>query len=145
MAKENIEISQEKAKEHFDKGRREDEFNEGELVYIKYPNRKVGLSEKLLYQYRGPYEVIRKTAPNNYEVRNSNGKSDLVAVERMKHYKKRKEQNVTFEDKVSVKFLESGEIIELPINDTQTELGNIDLSSIYGDYECRRSNRIRKN
>ena len=68
-AKETIQIFQEKAKLNFDKQRRHEKFEEGQLVYVKYPNRKVGKSEKLLNQYRGPCEILRQTAENNYEIK----------------------------------------------------------------------------
>uniref|UniRef100_T1ITN2 RNA-directed DNA polymerase n=1 Tax=Strigamia maritima TaxID=126957 RepID=T1ITN2_STRMM len=41
-------------------------FSPGDLVYLRKPNRKVGLSEKLLPQYSGPWDIVMKTAPNNY-------------------------------------------------------------------------------
>lgn len=108
LANLKIQQSQLKNKERFDKKRKEIRFEPGDLVYISKPYRKPGLSEKLLHQFSGPYTVIRETAPNNYEVENNKGKSDIVSVERMKPYVSRIEEPdvpakiVTFSDKVII-------------------------------------------
>ncbi|RWS20228.1 pol polyprotein-like protein [Leptotrombidium deliense] len=87
IAAEVTGVSQLNAKERFDKKRCEVEFKEGDLVYLKTPNRQPGKTEKLLGQYSGPFVFIRQTAPNNYEVSNTTGnKVDIVSVERMKPF-----------------------------------------------------------
>uniref|UniRef100_T1IN30 Tf2-1-like SH3-like domain-containing protein n=1 Tax=Strigamia maritima TaxID=126957 RepID=T1IN30_STRMM len=79
-----------KSKRRFDKNRQEIEYFPGDLVYLKKPNRKVGLSEKLLPQYSGPWEIIMKIAPNNYQITNHTRKKiDIVNVERLKKFNKR--------------------------------------------------------
>uniref|UniRef100_T1IKW5 RNA-directed DNA polymerase n=1 Tax=Strigamia maritima TaxID=126957 RepID=T1IKW5_STRMM len=66
LVNQNLEKMSEKSKRRFDKNRQQIDFFPGDLVYLRKPNRKVGLSEKLLPQYSGPLEIVMKTAPNNY-------------------------------------------------------------------------------
>ncbi|GFW05057.1 transposon Ty3-I Gag-Pol polyprotein [Trichonephila clavipes] len=40
----------------------------GDLVWVYTPVRKVGLSEKLLRRYFGPYQVLRRLSAVTYEV-----------------------------------------------------------------------------
>ena len=72
----------------YDESRREAEFSENDLVLVYKPTRKVGRSEKLLHRWHGPYRVIKRITPLNYEVKLINGrKSDIVHVVRIKAYK----------------------------------------------------------
>ena len=59
-------VSQTKSKARFDQTRRDVQFKEGDLVYVRTPNRQPGKSEKLLHQFFGPFEIRRQTAPNDY-------------------------------------------------------------------------------
>ena len=121
-AKETIETNQEKSKILYDQKRRQDNFKKGELVYVKYPNRKHGKSEKLLNQYRGPLEIVRQTAPNNYEIKNSAGKCDIVAVERIKHYQRRVPQikTVNFAPQVIVIHPNKKDAQKVPLKSTDS-------------------------
>ncbi|UYV70925.1 hypothetical protein LAZ67_8001124 [Cordylochernes scorpioides] len=67
-------------------------YQPGDLVWIFTPIRRVGLSEKLLKRYFGPYKVIKKISDVTYEVE-AFGKSDkrqkgrdTVHILRMKPY-----------------------------------------------------------
>uniref|UniRef100_T1IYB3 Integrase p58-like C-terminal domain-containing protein n=1 Tax=Strigamia maritima TaxID=126957 RepID=T1IYB3_STRMM len=83
-----------------------------DLVYLKKPNRKVGLSEKLLPQYSGPWEIIMKTAPNNYQITNHTRKKlDIVNVERLKKFNKRVDKIIEDIDPPQVDFSPEIEII----------------------------------
>uniref|UniRef100_T1IYU5 Tf2-1-like SH3-like domain-containing protein n=1 Tax=Strigamia maritima TaxID=126957 RepID=T1IYU5_STRMM len=89
IVNKNLEKISARSKKRFDKNRQEIEFYPGDLVYLKKPNRKVGLSEKLLPQYSGPWEIIMKTASNNYQITNHTRKKiDIVNVERLKKFNK---------------------------------------------------------
>lgn len=70
------------------------DFEAGDLVLIYKPLRKVGLAEKLLHRWMGPYRVLRQTTPVNYEVQLSDGSSrpDIVHVVRMKKFHEREEE-----------------------------------------------------
>ncbi|UYV67008.1 hypothetical protein LAZ67_4003647 [Cordylochernes scorpioides] len=43
-------------------------YDVGDLVWVFTPVRKVGLSEKLLKKYFGPYRITKKLSDVNYEV-----------------------------------------------------------------------------
>lgn len=139
IANEVVAIGQQKAKERFDKARNHVEFKNGDLVYLRTPNRKVGRTEKLLPAYAGPYIVIRQTADNNYEICNSSGKSDIVNVERMKLYTVREldasepntsPRKVVFNDKVT---FSDGEVSNVRDNSS---------SSVINEPFRRRSKRL---
>ena len=68
IVKSNIEIAQERQKEQYDKHHREVVYNPGDLVYVKSPARKKGLTDKFLYKNKGPYRVIGRYKENNYIV-----------------------------------------------------------------------------
>ncbi|GFV72487.1 transposon Ty3-I Gag-Pol polyprotein [Trichonephila clavipes] len=63
----------------------------GDLVWVYTPVRKVGLSEKLLRRYFGPYQVLRRLSAVTYEVQDFDPASrkrklKVVHVLRMKPY-----------------------------------------------------------
>ncbi|GBN37167.1 hypothetical protein AVEN_219962-1 [Araneus ventricosus] len=66
--------------------------NPGDLLWIFKPVRKVGLSEKLLKKYFGPYQVVRKLSEVTYEGQDFDPLTkrrkikDIVHVVRMKPY-----------------------------------------------------------
>ncbi|GFU24809.1 transposon Ty3-I Gag-Pol polyprotein [Trichonephila clavipes] len=76
----------------------------GDLVRVYTPVRKVGLSEKLLRRYFGPYQVLRRLSVVTYEVQDFDPASrkrklrEAVHVLRMKPYHGPAEQIET-EDK----------------------------------------------
>ncbi|GFY75391.1 transposon Ty3-I Gag-Pol polyprotein [Trichonephila inaurata madagascariensis] len=76
----------------------------GDLVWVYTPVRKVGLSEKLLRRYFGPYQVLRRLSAGTYEVQDFDPASrkrklkEVVHVLRMKPYHDPAEQIET-EDK----------------------------------------------
>ncbi|UYV71173.1 hypothetical protein LAZ67_8002033, partial [Cordylochernes scorpioides] len=88
----NILQAQSKDKERYDKKHQEVTYKEGDLVWVFTPVRTVGLSEKLLKRYFGPYRVIRKISSVNYQVegvtntRRRRKTQDIVHVVRMKPY-----------------------------------------------------------
>ncbi|UYV84377.1 hypothetical protein LAZ67_X001970 [Cordylochernes scorpioides] len=84
--------AQEKDKARYDSKHEAMDYNVGDLVWIFIPIRKVGLSEKLMKRYFGPYRVTRKLSDVTFEVepvdqltRRSKTR-DLVHVLRMKPY-----------------------------------------------------------
>ena len=91
IAKRNIELAAEKSKQTYDKTKRDINYKIGDQVLIRYPIRKVGLSEKLLNKYKGPFEVT-KAGDNgvSYDIKGygENDKLiiDKVHISRMKPY-----------------------------------------------------------
>ncbi|UYV71788.1 K02A2.6-like [Cordylochernes scorpioides] len=79
---------QDKSKHVYDKHRREVNFSPDDLVLIWTPIRKVGRADKLQKNYIGPFKIIRKTSPVNYEVKEVTGRGKkIVHVSRMKLYR----------------------------------------------------------
>ncbi|UYV69751.1 hypothetical protein LAZ67_7000606 [Cordylochernes scorpioides] len=84
--------AQEKDKARYDSKHEAMDYNVGDLVWIFTPIRKVGLSEKLMKRYFGPYRVTRKFSDVTFEVEPVDQPTrrrqtrDLVHVLRMKPY-----------------------------------------------------------
>ena len=75
-------------KAYYDTNRRETQYEEGDLVLIYKPFRKVGKSEKLLHRWLGPYLVLRRLSDLNYEVRKLRRSSDKTEVVHVVNIKK---------------------------------------------------------
>ena len=74
-------------KQSYDKVHQDIEFKIGEEVLVYTKQRKVGLSEKLLCRYFGPYRVIKKTTPVTYLLEDVRTKSRISAhIDRIKKY-----------------------------------------------------------
>ena len=90
--------AQEKDRQRYNDKHRPVVYSPGDLVWIFTPVRKVGLSEKLLKRYFGPYRVIRRLSDVTYEVEDYEPSSkrqkrrDIVHVLRMKPYYDPEEQ-----------------------------------------------------
>lgn len=97
---------QEKDRQRYDSRHRAVHYKVGDMVWIFIPYRKVGLSEKLLKRYFGPYKVLRKLSDVTYEVEDSDPTSrrrkvkDTVHVLRMKPYHDPKVQTQLFEEQL---------------------------------------------
>ena len=84
--------AQDKDRRRYDSKHRMVSYAPGDLVWIYTPVRKVGLSEKLLKRYFGPYQVLRRLSDVTYEVQDFDPSSrrrkpkDVVHVLRMKPY-----------------------------------------------------------
>ncbi|UYV64450.1 hypothetical protein LAZ67_3000767, partial [Cordylochernes scorpioides] len=84
--------AQEKDKARYDSKHEAMDYDVGDLVWIFIPIRKVGLSEKLMKRYFGPYRVTRKLSDVTFEVEPVDQPTrrrqtrDLVHVLRMKPY-----------------------------------------------------------
>ncbi|GBL65279.1 Transposon Ty3-G Gag-Pol polyprotein, partial [Araneus ventricosus] len=79
-------------KRRYDERHRPVNYNVGNLVWVFTPVRKVGLSEKLLRRYFGPYRITRRLSDVTYEVQSievtsrRQSKKDIVHVLRLKPY-----------------------------------------------------------
>ncbi|GFV46226.1 transposon Ty3-I Gag-Pol polyprotein [Trichonephila clavipes] len=60
--------AQHRDKTRYDARHRSVSYQPGELVWVFTPVRKIGLSEKLLKRYFGPYRVVRKLSDVTYEI-----------------------------------------------------------------------------
>ncbi|UYV70357.1 PRKCI [Cordylochernes scorpioides] len=113
------------------------DYNVGDLVWIFIPIRKVGLSEKLMKRYFGPYRVTRKLSDVTFEVEPVDQPTrrrktrDLVHVLRMKPYHDPEDQADLFK-KRRVVIPETSQIIQK--GSTAINLNEFD-SSILETYE----------
>ena len=96
--------AQQKDKILYDSRHRDVLYNPGDLVWIFTPVRKVGLSEKLLKRYFGPYRVVKQLSDVTYEVeelepsRRRRKTKQVVHVLRMKKYHDPEEQEQVLTD-----------------------------------------------
>lgn len=98
LAKLHILDSQATDKRRYDARHRPITYNVGDLVWVFTPVRKVGLSEKLLRRYFGPYRIVGRRSDVTYEVESMEGDrkrrnpKDVVHILRLKPYFDPKEQ-----------------------------------------------------
>ncbi|KAI5885659.1 uncharacterized protein SCHCODRAFT_02446274, partial [Schizophyllum commune H4-8] len=73
-AKEALLLAQIAQRKDYNRGRRVEEFEEGELVVLNPHSLQLlrnekGRGKKLLMKYDGPFEIIRKISPVTYQLR----------------------------------------------------------------------------
>ncbi|GFV73152.1 transposon Ty3-I Gag-Pol polyprotein [Trichonephila clavipes] len=84
--------AQDKDRRRYDSKHQMVSYAPGDLVWVYTPVRKVGLSDKLLRRYFGPYQVLRRLSAVTYEVQDFDPASrkrklrEVVHVLRMKPY-----------------------------------------------------------
>ena len=61
LARENIQRSQQKMKEYYDRNSSQPLFEIGRLVWVYTPKMEKGLSKKLLYNWFGPYRIVEQS------------------------------------------------------------------------------------
>lgn len=89
QVKRRLIIVQQKQKERYDRSHKYVSFDVGSLVWVFRPDRKVGLSEKLLHRWHGPFKVIRKVSHVNYlvtSIRFQKNSYECVHVSRLKPF-----------------------------------------------------------
>lgn len=91
IAHQRLSDSQLRQKRSYDSHHRDVHFSPGDLVLLWTPSRHVGLAEKLLPKYSGPYRVLRQVTDVTYEIAPLNPSipstsSDIVHVARLKPY-----------------------------------------------------------
>lgn len=92
LARSRLQASQEHQRQLYDSHHRNVHFSPGSLVLLWSPTRRVGLSEKLLSRYTGPYRVVRQVTDVTYEIvpadstSSSSPSSDIVHIARLKPY-----------------------------------------------------------
>ena len=92
IAQEKVNSSHDKEAPRFNAKRSDQSYQVGDLVLRWRPVQSLGLANKLVPKYSGPFEVLSKEANGvNYEIRmlNSRKKSVVVHVESLKPYNKR--------------------------------------------------------
>ena len=76
-------------KRYYDEKHVHHEFNIGDLVGVKLPNRMVGISESLLNQIQGPFKVVEKVTPLVYRVQDVDKKRGVktLHIRRLKKWR----------------------------------------------------------
>ena len=82
-ARENLEKSKLKEKDHYDLRSAAVNIKAGDFIYLKNEQTRLQMSRKLTPPFTGPYEVIRKTGPVDYIIL-VNQKETLVHANRLK-------------------------------------------------------------
>jgi len=84
-ARKCLEDSQRRSAKRYNDKHRPVKLTVGQKVWRFVPYRKVGLAEKLLHRWRGPYELLAQTSPVNFRVRHLvTGAEDVVHVSQLK-------------------------------------------------------------
>jgi hypothetical protein len=89
IAKENLEKSSLKYRTYYNKGARNRDMKEGEKVLVLLPTS----NNKLLMQWRGPYEVDKKMGNVDYRI-DMNGKINTFHANMLKLYIDRANEDV---------------------------------------------------
>jgi hypothetical protein len=86
-----IEKAKERDRKHYNKKRRDVEFNKGDKVWLFTDLTKIGLSPKLSCKWHGPYVITKKLSKLNYELAGVGLKklNQIVNIQRLKQYDER--------------------------------------------------------
>lgn len=87
LARENLQLSQQKMNDYYDRNVREPVFEVGQRVWVYTPRSKKGLSKKLLQNWLGPYRIVEKSSPVHFQIRTDTNKVTFaVHANRMKPF-----------------------------------------------------------
>ncbi|RUS74830.1 hypothetical protein EGW08_017387 [Elysia chlorotica] len=87
LAKKQLESSQARQKKHFDKKTKSRCFRPGDKVLVLLPTD----TNKLLVQWKGPYDIIKSVGLNDYKVK-INGKEKTLHANLLKKYLSRNDE-----------------------------------------------------
>ena len=88
VAKEQIQLSQQRMKDLYDRDSKPYPCKLGDRVWIFNPTIKPGFSKKLLYRWYGPYRLVEQLPPVNFKVKTADNRllSTPVHVDHLKPY-----------------------------------------------------------
>ena len=88
LARDNVQLAQQKRKQHFDHQAKERSFQLGDRVWLFTPQKQVGKSPKLIHFWHGPFRITEQTSPVNYKLTSCDERRRkfLVHVYRLKPY-----------------------------------------------------------
>jgi hypothetical protein len=89
LVKFRVEDAQSKQKQDYDMRHFNVLFNRGDLVGLHVTRREVGKSEKLFKSYEGPFRILRKNGPVNYEIQSvefPRRKPKIVHIQRLRRW-----------------------------------------------------------
>ena len=80
LARENVQRTQQKMKDYYDRNSKQPVFEVGERVCVYTPKTKKGQSNKLLHNWFGPYRIVEQSSPVHFRLRTENNKKATYAV-----------------------------------------------------------------
>ena len=86
----NLEKVQATSKDRYDRMHSHIEYQPGDLVKIFNPAKKVGMTSKFLIKWHGPYTILRKHTPVDYEIKlgdRANSKTEVIHVSRIRPFR----------------------------------------------------------
>ena len=88
MARDNIQKTQQKMKQSYDRTAKDPEYQVGQRVWVFTPTRRKGLSPKLMHRWHGPFRVIQKPSQVHFQLRTLDNTlvTTTVHANRMKPY-----------------------------------------------------------
>ena len=131
-----LQSSQVKQKDYYDKGIKESQYNPGDLVYLYNPQLKTGEAAKFHLYWKGPYEIVRRVTEVTYEIKKS-GHRKVVHFNNLKLYQRyRKEDGKKGENVVETTSGQESACRELETNEPKEEQGIVvPLDEIESDEE----------
>jgi hypothetical protein len=89
LAHDNIEVAQSRQTFQFNKNKKDVEFQVGDKVRLWIPNIKKGQTKKLLSNWHGPYEILKRVSPLTYQVSvfGNSKMHGIIHVSRMKPFR----------------------------------------------------------
>jgi hypothetical protein len=85
-AMDNIKLARQKSAEYYNRGRSDTEYNIGDLVLLYTPQRRKGLTAKLLITYTGPFRITKKMSDNVFQIQISKQKEVVVNKARLQKF-----------------------------------------------------------
>ena len=105
VARQNVMEAQERMKSRYDRTANPLDFKPGDLVWIYFPQIKVGGSRKFFNNYSGPYILLKKNNNVNFEVAHAHNNEKLknqIHVNRMKKFTHRYITPLPLEDEIVI-------------------------------------------
>ena len=126
IAKENIQASQAKYKDQFDKKAKVPKFQEGQKVWLYCAKKQVGLSPKMCHKWLGPYYICEARQNFTYTLRRCSDNKLMVSpvhANRLKHYHDPKDRPFNIPHGVD----ENSEVGQDHFPDSELSLGEGDI------------------
>ena len=99
LVRENSEGATRRQKQYYDMKMSYESFREGDLVYVYFPQKKVGCSSKLTSFWRGPFNVLKRLSEVLYKVNCGRDRGEqVIHCDRMKACKRQTLRNESSEN-----------------------------------------------
>ena len=153
LAQEELTKNQIRYKKNYDKKTKDRLFNEGDKVLVMLPTN----NNKLLMQWKGPYEIIQKMGENGYKILVRTKEKNYANM--LKKYYARENEAKTGNEKEDLKISASAEmlvdaetpsidedsLLELETYKQKEDVGDVKLGTELGDSQSRQLQALMKN